>query len=372
MSVSDVIGVTGGRGFFGWHLRSRLHSQNRTVVTADRATFAEPDALRRFAQASGAVVHVAGVNRAGSARAVFDGNLRLAEDLAQALLDVGSTAPVVFVNSVKAGEPTPYGESKAHAAELLGGNAKARGAAFIDLRLPHLFGEFGRPHYNSAVTTFASELVRGEPSQVDDGRLELLHAQDAAESLLAALRDPSTRTIDPPGKEIGVRQCYAILERLAEYRIAGEIPLLEGRFELQLFNMIRSQMWPWAYPMPLTRHADHRGAFFEVVRAHGQGQTSISTTAPGVTRGEHFHFEKVERFVVVSGQASIKVRRLLTDELVAFDVDGNAPSVVDMPPLCTHNISNTGDGELVTLFWSHDHFDPDRADTNPEPVEPPS
>ena len=124
-------------------------------------------------------------------------------------------------------------------------------------------------------------------------------------------------------------------------------------------------MWPDAYPFALTKHADHRGAFFEVVRAWGQGQTSISTTVPGVIRGEHYHLNKVERFAVISGKATIRVRRLFTDDVVEFDVAGDEPCFIDMPPLCTHDITNTGDSELVTLFWSHDHFDPENGDTYP-------
>ena len=124
-------------------------------------------------------------------------------------------------------------------------------------------------------------------------------------------------------------------------------------------------MWPSAYPMQLTKHADQRGAFFEVVRAWGQGQTSISTTVPGVIRGEHYHLDKVERFAVISGEATIRVRRLFTDEVVEFSVSGEEPVFIDMPPLCTHDITNTGEKELVTLFWSHDHFDPSNGDTYP-------
>ena len=174
----------------------------------------------------------------------------------------------------------------------------------------------------------------------------------------------------PTGREITVPDCYETMARLAgPYVERGTIPhILDDEFELRLFNTIRSQMWPDAYPMPLTKHADHRGAFFEVVRAWGQGQTSISTTVPGVIRGEHYHFDKVERFVVISGKATIRVRRLYTDDARVFEVTGDEPVVIDMPPLCTHDITNTGDAELVTLFWSHDHFDPAAADTFPMKV----
>jgi UDP-2-acetamido-2,6-beta-L-arabino-hexul-4-ose reductase len=136
-----------------------------------------------------------------------------------------------------------------------------------------------------------------------------------------------------------------------------------------LFNTYRAALFPNHYPIALTAHADERGRLVETVRAHGgQGQTFVSTTRPGITRGEHFHLGKVERFVVLSGRARISLRRVCTDEIVSFDVSGEAPAVVDMPTMWVHNITNIGDTELTTLFWTHSLFDPDNPDTFWEPV----
>ena len=252
----------------------------------------------------------------------------------------------------------------------MGSDAATAGNRFVDIKFPHLFGEFGVPFYNSGVTTFGHQLANGEPSQVNEGQLELLHVQDASQLIMDAITKQMDEPIRPEGKKISVPDTYAIMKRMAEsYVDHGTIPLIaEDIFELRLFNTLRSQMWPAAYPMHLTKHADQRGAFFEVVRAWGQGQTSISTTVPGVIRGEHYHLDKVERFAVISGEAMIRVRRLFTDEVVEFPVSGNEPVFIDMPPLCTHDITNIGQTELVTLFWSHDHFDPANGDTYPLPV----
>lgn len=365
-----VVGVTGAQGFFGWHLRCRLHARGWPAVLADRSTFADPTALDEFVRQSDVIVHLAGVNRADSAADVYDGNCDLARSLVSSIERTGASPDIVYANSIKASEAGPYGESKAFAADHLGAVATTTASRFVDIRFPHLFGEFGVPFYNSGVTTFAYQLANGLESDVSDGLLELLHIQDAAELIIGAVEKQLDEALAPSGRTISVPDCYTTMRRLAApYVDRGVVPeIAEDEFELRLFNTIRSQMWPNAYPMPLTKHADSRGAFFEVVRAFGQGQTSISTTVPGVVRGEHYHFDKIERFAVISGQATIRVRRLFNSEVAEFEVTGDAPVVIDMPPLCTHDITNSGATELVTLFWSHDHFDPDNADTFGLPV----
>lgn len=373
--MSVTVGITGSAGFFGWHLRCRLvtlGAENGMVdhIGATRETFADPAALDAFVTAADVVVHIAGVNRANADADIINGNIGLAQALVDARARTGSAFDVVYANTVKAADPGPYGESKARAAEILGDDARASGNRFVDIRFPHLFGEFGVPFYNSGVTTFAHQLANGEASTVNDGQLELLHAQDAAQVIMDAIVGKADGPLAPAGRKITVPDCYQTMARLAEpYVDRGVVPhILDDEFELRLFNTIRSQMWPDAYPMQLTKHADHRGAFFEVVRAWGQGQTSISTTVPGVIRGEHYHLDKIERFAVISGQAQIRVRRLFTDKAEIYDVSGDQPVFIDMPPLCTHDITNTGSSELVTLFWSHDHFDPAKADTYPMKV----
>lgn len=364
-----AVGITGSDGFLGWHLRCRLLSRGEGFVGANRSVLeSEAETARFVRQSNGTVFHLAGVNRADSDEQIRSGNIRPAEALAAAIKKADSPTSIVYANSVKADGGGGYGEAKAAAGQILKSAAESSGGSFTDVRFPHLYGEFGTPYYNSAVTTFAHQVAVGEPSVVNDGELELLHVQDAVQILLRATGDRES-FIQPKGIAIEVRDAYGLIKRLADpYVSSRTFPALTSDFELHLFNMVRSQMWPGAYPFELTRHADGRGAFFEATRAFGQGQTSISTTVPGVVRGEHYHFDKVERFVVVAGQARIRVRRLFQAEVAEFYVSGDCPAVIDMPPLCTHDITNTGGNELVTMFWSHDHFDPEHADTFPLPV----
>lgn len=357
--------VTGAAGFVGWHTRVRLHAlTGHEVVAVDRPEWPE---LERHVAEVDAVVHLAGVNR-GPDGEVEGGNVTLAEELAAAMAATGARARIVYANSIQSGNGTPYGRGKEAAGAVLAAAAERAGTAFVDVRLPNIFGEHGRPQYNSFVATFAHAVVDGHEPTIADRPVELLHVQGAAQALIDAL-DLDGGRLDPRGAETSVAHVYQTLldgNRLYE---RGDVPPLDTPLDVDLFNTLRAARFPAHYPIPLTPRSDERGRLVEVVRSHGgQGQTFVSTTAPGVTRGEHFHLRKVERFVVVAGQARISLRKALTDEVVSFDVDGSRPVVVDMPTMWVHNITNTGEGELLTLFWTNELFDPAAPDTYPEPV----
>lgn len=356
--------LTGAGGFLGWHTRLRLHAQGgHDVDVVTRESWGDlPD---RVASAD-AVVHVAGVNRGEDAE-VEAGNVRLAEDLAAAVRAADSPVRVVYANSIQHGNGTPYGRGKARAADVLGA-LEREGHSVVDVRLPNIFGEHGRPRYNSFVATFVHAVAAGETPQVADRPVELLHAQGAAQALIDGLTTDARR-LDPRGTEVGVQEVLDLLLEFEAGYSTGEFPDLSTPFRVALFNTYRAALFPGRYPIPLRPHTDARGTFVETVRCRGgEGQSSVSTTAPGVTRGEHYHLEKVERFAVVQGSATIALRRMFHDEVVEFPVTGDAPCAVDMPVGWAHNVTNTGEDVLVTQFWSHELFRPDAPDTFPHPV----
>lgn len=357
--------LTGAHGFLGWHTRARLRALGaHEVVPVGRDQWTE---LPRLVHGVDAVLHVAGVNR-GSDAEVERGNVELARDVAGAVRAGGSRPRIVFANSVQSGNDSPYGAGKYKASAILAALASEIGSSFVDVRLPNLFGEHGRPQYNSFVATFVDAVIRRQSPQITDRDVELLHVQGAAHSLLEALETDAGR-LDPRGTPTTVQQVYDTLRRANELYATGDVPPLQSAFDIDMFNTLRAARFPDRYPVTLSPRTDERGSLVEVVRAHGgQGQTFVSTTRPGITRGEHFHLHKVERFVVLSGQARISLRKLFTDDVVSFDVTGEVPVALDMPTLWVHNITNTGDTELVTLFWTHELFDPAAPDTYPQPV----
>lgn len=370
---SRRVGVTGADGFLAWHLRCRLAMRGLATSCANRETFASSDALDAFVSSVDVIIHVAGVNRANSDEEISSGNMWLADRLIEACERTGATPAVLYTNSTKSEAPDgAYGHAKRAVAEKLAHHQERVGARMVDFVIPHVFGEFGRPNYNSAITTFANALALGRDQEVNPaGELELLHAQDVAATLIDAVGSDVDGQVRMKGRRLSVGDAWACLEA-QHSRYVGDttVPAFADRFELQLFNTLRSQLFVAGhYPVPVILHSDERGAFAELARADGVGQTSISTSAPGVTRGDHFHMDKIERFVVVDGEAIIRVRRLLTAEVCSFEVTGSEPVFIDMPPLMTHNITNAGKGTLTAMFWAGDHFDPEAPDTYAEPVD---
>ncbi len=352
--------LTGAAGFLGWHARVRLRAlTNHDVVAVTRENWAD---LVDLAHGVDAVIHVAGVNRATPAE-VEQGNIALAEAVADAVTNAGSSPRIVYANTIHAGNADAYGVGKAAAADILEATAQATGGHFVDVRLPNLFGEHGRPRYNSFVATFIDGVLKGETPVIQDRVIPLLHVQDAAQALIDGLTTSRDR-LEPPGTVASVQHVYDRLRLFDALYRTGDLPPLLTKLDLDLFNSMRASLFPQAYPIALNSHADERGRLVEAVRAHGgPGQTFVSTTRPGMTRGDHFHLGKVERFVVLAGQARISLRKTFAQDVISFDVSGDAPCVVDMPTMWVHNITNTGEGELST-------FDPDAPDTFWEKVTP--
>lgn len=357
--------LTGSDGFLGWHTRVRLRALTENeVVAVGRGNWSDLD---RLAKDVDAVIHCAGVNRASPEEVEF-GNIDLATAVADAVVQGGLRPRIVYANSIQCGSDSPYGRGKCKAGEILAAAAWDTGGTFTDVQLPNLFGENGRPNYNSFVATFIDAVLDGKQPSIQDRDVILLHAQSAAQSLMDGLLTAPDR-IDPGGVPTSVR---AVLELLQDFRStyeSGDIPSLATQFDLDLFNALRSRMFPRNYPILLTAHSDDRGQLVETVRSHGgQGQTFISTTRPGVTRGEHFHLGKIERFVVISGTARIRLRRIFANDIITFDINGEVPAAIDMPTMWAHNVTNTGPDELTMMFWTDKLFDPTAPDTYAEPV----
>jgi UDP-2-acetamido-2,6-beta-L-arabino-hexul-4-ose reductase len=363
--------VTGANGLLGRHVRLHLRARKGSgadVVALDRQGFNDDGSLQSALAGADIVIHCAGINR-DDARVVEKGNRELAERLTGALQAGAATPHLFYANTTQRDQDNPYGRGKKAAHHIFAVWAKEQGAHYCELVLPHVFGEGGRPFYNSAVQTFCHQLAQKEPLTINGaGRLELIHAQDIATAVVDAFERGHCGELRLHGRVMSVAAAAGKLIDMHRSYCDGIIPDLRGRVDLQLFNTLRSCMYPAFYPRPLQLHADDRGSLFEAVKNRNGGQTFFSTTRPGITRGNHYHFNKVERFLVVKGTAVIRIRRLLDDHVEEFHVSGAAPVYVDMPTLHTHSITNIGDEELLTLFWSHEIFDPANPDTYFETV----
>jgi UDP-2-acetamido-2,6-beta-L-arabino-hexul-4-ose reductase len=366
-----TVAITGADGLIGWHLSCYLHgNSDAKLIRGGRGIFKTAESLDDLVATADVIVHLAGVNR-GPDEEVLAGNILLARSLAAAIERVARPIHVLFANSTHADGETAYGLSKREAARLLGAATDGTGGVLTDLVLPHVFGEGGRPFYNSVVSTFCHQLAIGEVPTIDrNGQLSLLHAQAVAALMAQCIEAPPTASqqLRPGGRSMMVSELLAFLQDVVSTYRMGIIPELSDDISLDLFNTYRSYLYPSIYPAPLTKRTDARGSLVEVVKGGSGGQSFVSDTHPTVVRGNHFHLRKVERFVVLRGQATIGIRRLFDDVVIDFSVDGETPTFVDIPTMHTHNLTNTGSTELVTLFWSNEIFDPEAPDTYVEMV----
>lgn len=376
MNAQTRIVVTGAEGLLGWHAAVRLHARNCAarfrgdtspvdLVLVDRATFNDPDRLAGALSGADAVLHFAGVNRA-SPDDLETMNPAIAESLVAGCHAAGSKPHIVYANTIHALSDTPYGRSKARAGEVL----SSTGNPYTDLVLAHVFGEGARPRYNNVTATLIEALHNGVFPEINpDGAVRLVHAGAAAEAAIGAVLDGRTGRIEPEPTPITVPVLWQKLLDFHGRYSAGVYPDLSDPFDLALFNCYRAATYPGGWPRPLRLNTDARGTLFEAAKsAGGGGQTFLSWTQPGVTRGDHFHLAKVERFLVVDGEAIIRIRRVLGPGVWEYRVSGEAPAPVDMPTLHTHSIENVGKRPLLTLFWTHEIFDPSAPDTYADPV----
>jgi UDP-2-acetamido-2,6-beta-L-arabino-hexul-4-ose reductase len=360
--------ITGGDGFLGWHFRCRCVGESDLVPTSvGRLAFADLSMLRDLVHRTHWVVHLAGQNR-GEDSALTATNRELAITISEMISTAPHPVSVVYASSIHIERNTPYGRSKLEVGDILTTAAEARGGTCRTLVFPHIFGERARPFYNSVVATFCHQIANGEePVVVENGDLELLHAQKAAEAILSCIRGTQTG-FRPSGHKIDVVTLLGRLRRLATMYQNNVLPDVRDPLELELFNTYRHYLFPRQYPKALKIVGDNRGELFEAVKSLNSGQAFLSSTRPGITRGNHFHRRKFERFLVLAGQARIQMRRLFDHEVHSFEVSGEKPCVVDMPTMHTHNITNVGDRDLVTMFWSSEVFDPKDPDTYAEIV----
>jgi UDP-2-acetamido-2,6-beta-L-arabino-hexul-4-ose reductase len=366
-----TIGVTGGSGMLGWHIRCQLRAMSDArVVAPDRQVFHDESALDNFVTSCDAVLHIAGMNR-GDDNDVRETNVALAESLVSACRRTAARPHIVFANSTHHTRDTPYGQAKRAAAEAFTRWAECSDSAFTDVILPHVFGELGRPFANSVVSTFCYQLAHGEqPVARDDAPLELLHAQRAAQVMTDSLHRVGAGAVQVPatGRTTSVRSLLQELRHLADTYRGGIVPDLSEHSAVELFNTMRSYLYPQRYPIAYDRKVDGRGSLTELVQHMSAGQTFVSESHPGVTRGNHFHTAKVERFAVLHGDVMVRIRRLFHDDVIDFPMSGTTPAFIDIPTLHTHNLTNVGTTTLVMAFWSNEIFDPGRPDTVAEPV----
>jgi len=368
------IGITGQAGFVGTHLYNLLKTKSDvTAIPFEDAYFENQALLVEFVKQCDVIVHLAAVNRCNSQEELYETNIRLVNLLIDAMQTAKVSPHVIFSSSTQEERDNLYGKSKREGREKLSAWAENNRVLFTGLVIPNVYGPFGKPFYNSVVATFCHQLTRGEQPEINvDGSLKLIYVGELAEQIYqAAVSEKSNKELWlPHTAEKKVSQLLTLLETYkTQYLEHGIIPSLLSVFEINLFNTFRCYIDTKShFPVLLKKNEDERGVFVETIKLYSGGQVSFSTTKPGVTRGNHYHTRKIERFVVLQGEARIQLRKIGTSEVLNYTLSGENPGYVDMPIWYTHNITNIGKTELITQFWINEIFNPDDTDTYFEKV----
>lgn len=364
------IGITGQSGFIGTHLSNFLSFKKDEVelIPFYDDCFQDQNSLKAFVVQCDAIVHLAALNRHNDPLVIYDTNIDLVNKLISAMDATGVKPHVLFSSSTQEERDNVFGKSKREGRQLFAEWASHSGSIFTGMIIPNVFGPFGNPYYNSVVATFSHQLTHSQQPRIDvDASLKLIYIGDLVKTIqyliLNRVADIEFRI--PPTDEARVTEILTLLQSFkAQYFEGGIFPDLADPFERNLFNTFVCYIDHDTYfPFKLKMNVDHRGSFVETVKLSSGGQVSFSTTKPGITRGNHFHTRKAERFAVIKGKARIQLRRIGTDRVLNFDLDGSIPSYVDMPVWYTHNITNTGDEDLYTIFWISELYDPGDPDT---------
>ncbi|MGM0634772.1 MAG: capsular polysaccharide biosynthesis protein CapF [Bacteroidota bacterium] len=373
--------ITGARGFIGKNLVTELHNikegktkhkhlqTSLSILEFDKDT--APNLLDEYCKEADFVFHLAGVNRPKEQSEFMEGNFGFTNELLSLLKKHKNTCPIMIASSIQAELENPYGKSKKAGEELLLKYSKETGAKVLIYRFPNVFGKWCKPNYNSAVATFCHNIVHGLPIEINDPNVDmtLVYIDDVIQELLNSLVGRANQHGDYYCKvstehSIKLGEIVALIESFKESRDTLQVPDLSDSFTKKLYSTYLSYLPEDQFSYPLKMNVDDRGSFTEFLKSPDRGQVSVNISKPGITKGNHWHHTKNEKFLVVSGKGAIRFRRVdRPSEVIEYLVSGEKLEVLDIPVGYTHNIENLGDTDMVTVMWVNEIFDSERPDT---------
>lgn len=360
--------VTGAEGFVGKNLCLTLsRMEGIEILKFDLGNTREE--LNAFLDEADFIFHLAGVNRPKDEAEFAQGNTVFTEDVLERLAATGKKTPVALSSSTQAALDNPYGRSKAAAEEAVFEYGRRTGANVFVFRLANVFGKWCRPNYNSAVATWCHNIAHDLPIQVRDraATVTLVYIDDVVEAFVGCMSAEAGSAEILSVSPAYTRTLGEITDLIASFHAEPatlDVPDQRDGFSKKLYSTYLSYLPEDKFSYPLNSHVDARGSFTEALHSAERGQVSVNVSKPGITKGQHWHHTKHEKFLVVSGEGVIRFRRMFGDgKVISYPVSGAMLEVVRIPPGYTHNIENTGAGDMVTIMWANEVFDPGKPDT---------
>lgn len=360
--------VTGAKGFIGKNLVSTLDREDKyEIICIDRENSKEE--LEKGVLNSDFIVHLAGINRPKNEEEFFKGNTGLTEEIIEILKENNKNTSILITSSIQADLDNAYGQSKKGAEEaLIKYMADTKGNVFI-FRLPNVFGKWCRPNYNSAIATFCHNIARGEEVWISDPTKEmtLVYIDDVVRNIKDVIDNeenyiPGYQNVDIEHKAT-LGEIVDLINSFKESRKSLMIPNMENELTKKLYSTYLSYLPENDFSYSLKMNVDNRGSFTEFIKSKDRGQVSVNISKPGITKGNHWHDTKNEKFLVVSGEGVIRFRKVDSEEIIEYKVSGEKLEVVDIPVGYTHSIINTGERDMVTIMWVNEIFNPEKPDT---------
>jgi UDP-2-acetamido-2,6-beta-L-arabino-hexul-4-ose reductase len=360
--------VTGSEGFIAKNLIVTLKSRHYDDILEFNHRSSDAD-LADYCRRADFIFHLAGVNRPEDPDEFIEGNIELTRKLIGHLNTAQNRCPIVFSSTIQAEMDNPYGKSKKAAETLLLAHHEETSASVIIYRLPNVFGKWSRPNYNNVITTFSYNISRNIEIKINETNptLQLVYIDDVIDEFVNDIDvTKRKRSMINSINIVYSKKLFEIADLIhsfKENRLDRFVPCMKDDFIRKLYATYLSYLPENEFSYPLKANQDERGSFSEFIKTMGHGQVSVNLTKPGITKGNHWHQTRNEKFLVVSGEAIIRFRHVLSKEVIAYHVSGSKLEVVDIPPGYTHNIENVGSTDLVTIMWANEPFDPNHPDT---------
>ncbi|MBS4061414.1 MAG: capsular polysaccharide biosynthesis protein CapF [Bacteroidetes bacterium] len=377
--------VTGSKGFIGRNLvaelnnikadKAKTHSLLPDLSVFEYDLDTDPALLDSYCKEAGFVFHLAGVNRPKEQSEFMKGNFGSTSVLLETLKKHNNKCPVMLSSSIQAERDNPYGHSKQAGEVLLFEYGRETSAEVFIYRFPNVFGKWCRPNYNSAVATFCYNIAHNLPIKVSDrsALMTLVYIDDVVNELISALKGNPHKVKDfckiSVEHQITLGEIVDLIYSFKESRKNLHVPDFSDAFTKKLYSTYLSYLPTDNFSYPLIMNTDNRGSFTEFLKSPDRGQVSVNISKPGITKGQHWHHTKNEKFLVVSGKGVIRFRKIDEDQIHEYFVSGDKLEVVDIPVGYTHNIENLGDTDMVTVMWVNEVFNPEHPDTYYLPVE---